>query len=190
MARNACSRTRFLYAESSYPRDEPLSAAAQGQSGRIGGHGGRKRSTKQSVPTNRSCCRSAMPPATGATSWRTRASRTTPPRRDERAVRQHQSRPRGTAGHRSDLHGGAASSRRAWRLAADDVSHARRRADLGRHLFSQNLALRQAGLRRRAARDRAAVSRRAAKDRAQPRRADGAARRCGAAGRRRHDRRS
>ena len=58
-------------------------------------------------------------------------------RGDERAVRQHQSRPRGAPRHRSDLHVGAASSRRAGRLAAHHVPHARRRADLGRHLFSQ-----------------------------------------------------
>ena len=102
-------------------------------------------------------------------------------RGDERAVRQHQGRPRGAARHRSDLHGGAASSRRAGRLAADHVPHARRRADLGRHLFSQDVALRQTGLRRRAARGRAAVPRGAAEDRAKPRRADGAARRDGAA---------
>ena len=49
--------------------------------------------------------------------------------------------------------------------------------------FPKDVALRQAGLRRRAARNRAAVSRGAAKDRAQPRCADGAARRQGAASR-------
>ncbi len=47
--------------------------------------------------------------------------------------------------------------------------------------FPKTVALRQAGFRRRAARDRAAVPRRAAEDRAQPRGADGAARRDGAA---------
>ena len=41
--------------------------------------------------------------------------------RDERAVRQHQGRPRGAARHRRDLHGGAARARRAGRLAADHV---------------------------------------------------------------------
>ena len=49
------------------------------------------------------------------------------------------------------------------------------RAGLGRHLFSEDLALRPAGLRRRAARGRAAVPRGAGQDRAEPRRADGAA---------------
>ena len=52
--------------------------------------------------------------------------------------------------------------------------------------FPKNVALRQAGFRRRAARDRAAVPRRAAEDRAQPRRADGAACRNRAQRRRRH----
>ena len=42
--------------------------------------------------------------------------------RHERAVREHKSRPRGAAGHRPDLHERPASSRRAGRLAADDVS--------------------------------------------------------------------
>jgi uncharacterized protein YyaL (SSP411 family) len=52
---------------------------------------------------------------------------------------------------------GAASLGRAGRLAADHVPHAGRRAGLGRHLFSQDLALWPAGLCRRAARGRAAV---------------------------------
>ena len=42
-----------------------------------GGRGGRRRWPRPSAPTSRSCSRSATPPATGATSWRTRASRTT-----------------------------------------------------------------------------------------------------------------
>ena len=56
---------------------------------------------------------------------------------DERAVRQHQGRPRGAAGHRPDLHERAASAGRAGRLAADHVSDAGRRAGVGRHLFSE-----------------------------------------------------
>ena len=133
---------------------------------------------RPSAPTSRSCSRSAMPPAIGAMSWRMKASRTTPTARgDERAVRQHQSRPRGASRHRPDLHERAASSGRAGRLAADHVSHARRRAVLGRHLFSENLAIWPAGLCRCAAGSVAAVSRRARQDRAEPRCADGAA--CG-----------
>ena len=42
-----------------------------------GGRGAPRRWRKPSAPTSRSCSRSAMPPATGATSWRTRASRMT-----------------------------------------------------------------------------------------------------------------
>ena len=41
-----------------------------------GGRGEPRRSPKPSAPTSRSCCRSATPPATGAMSWRMRASRT------------------------------------------------------------------------------------------------------------------
>ena len=52
-----------------------------------------------------------------------------------------------------------------------------RRAGVGRHVFPEDLALRPAGLRRRAARGRAAVPRGAGQDRPEPRRADGAARR-------------
>ena len=56
---------------------------------------------------------------------------------DERAVRQHQSRSRGAARHRPDLHERAAFTGRAGRLAADHVSDAERRAGVGRHLFPQ-----------------------------------------------------
>ncbi len=48
------------------------------------------------------------------------------------------------------------------------------RAVLGRHLFSQDLALRQAGVRRSAARGRARLPPGAAEHRAEPQRADGA----------------
>ena len=78
---------------------------------------------------------------------------------------------------------------RAGRLAADDVPDAGRRAGVGRHVFSADVALRQAGVHRRAARGRAAVPRGARQDRAEPRRADGAARRAGASARQGHDRR-
>ncbi len=110
-------------------------------------------------------------------------------RRDERAVRQHQGRSRGAAGHRPNLHGGAASSGRARRLAADDVSHARGRAVLGRHVFPEDRALRQAGVRPGAARGRARVPPGAAERRAEHHRADDAARRNRAARRQGRDRR-
>ena len=60
-------------------------------------------------------------------------------RRDERPVRQHQSRPRGAAGHRPDLHAGAAPDRRAGRLARDHVPDAGGRAGVGRHLFPERI---------------------------------------------------
>ena len=103
-----------------------------------GGPGGRRRWPRRSRAASRSCCRSAMPPATGATSWRTRASRTPAPRAvmNELFVNikvDREERP----GHRPDLHVGAASSGRAGRLAADHVPDARGRAGLGRHLLSR-----------------------------------------------------
>ena len=76
-------------------------------------------------------------PRDGARELRGRGDRA----RDERAVRQHQGRSRGAAGHRSDLHGGAACAGRAGRLAADHVPHARRRADVRRHLLAARAAL-------------------------------------------------
>ena len=84
-------------------------------------------------------------------------------RGDERAVRQHQGRPRGAARHRPDLHERAASPRRAGRLAADHVSDAVGRAGVGRHVFPEGIEIRPAGLHRHPARSVAAVPRRAAR---------------------------
>jgi hypothetical protein len=145
---------------------------------------GRSQAQRKADPALGRLCGLSLVPRDGAREFRGRRHRA----RDERAVRQHQGRSRGATRHRSDLHGGAASSRRAGRLAADHVSHARRRTDLGRHVFSEFVALRQTGLRRRAARDRAAVPRGAAEDREQPRGADGTARRHRHGNRHRHDR--
>ncbi len=85
--------------------NQPLSAPAQGQPGRLAalGPGGAGRGAAE--PTSRSCCRSAMPPATGATSWPTRASRTrrSPAVMNELFVNikvDREERP----GHRRDLH--------------------------------------------------------------------------------------
>ena len=100
---------------------------------------GRRQALQQADPAVRRLCGLSLVPRDGARKLRGRRHR----ERDERAVRQHQSGSRGAARHRSDLHGGAASPRRARRLAADHVSHAHGRADLGRHIFSQNLALRR-----------------------------------------------
>ena len=96
-------------------RDQSLSAAAQAQSGRLValGPGGAGRS--RSAAASRSCSRSATPPATGAMSWRTKASRTRRPRGDERAVRQHQGRSRGAA---------RTSTRSTWRRCITWASRA------------------------------------------------------------------
>ena len=59
----------------------------------------------------------------------------------ERTVRQHQSRPRGAAGHRPHLHDRAPCAGPAGRLAAHHVSHARRQADDRRHLLAARAAL-------------------------------------------------
>ena len=68
-------------------------------------------------------------------------------RGDESPVRQHQGRPRGAARPRPDLPERAPDARAAHRrLAADDVSLARRHAVLRRHLLSEGAALRHAGV--------------------------------------------
>ena len=98
------------------------------------GAGGARRG--QARPASRSCSRSATPPATGATSWRMRASRTRRPRRvmNELFVNikvDREERPDVDAIYMAR----AARARRAGRLAAHHVPHPRRRAVLGRHLF-------------------------------------------------------
>ena len=169
--------------QSSRPGEVALSVTAQAQPGRLvamgaGGVGGSQalESADHAVDRLR---RLSLVPRDGAREFRGRGDR----RGDERAVRQHQSRPRGTAGYRSDLHERAASARRAGRLASDHVSDAIGRAGVGRHLFSERIEIRPAGLYRHLARSITHVSRRAAKDRAEPRRLAGAAGRPGAAGR-------
>ena len=96
---------------------------------------GRGQAQQPADPALGRLCRLPLVPRDGARELRGRADRA----RDERAVRQHQGRPRGAAGHRPDLHERAASAGRAGRLAADDVSDARRRAGVGRHLFSEGV---------------------------------------------------
>ncbi len=54
----------------------------------------------------------------------------------QRALRLHQGRSRGTAGRRRHLHDRPQRHRRAGRLAAVDVPHARRQADRRRHLLA------------------------------------------------------
>ena len=69
----------------------------------------------------------------------------------ERALRQHQGRPRGAARPRRDLHAGGAADDRPGRLAADRVPHARRHAVLRRHLLPAGRPPRHARLPARAA---------------------------------------
>ena len=120
------------------PGDQPVSPAAQAQSGRLvalgTGRAGRGEAQQQADPALGRLCRLPLVPCDGARELRGRGDRGG----DERAVRQHQGRSRGAPRHRSDLHVGAASARRARRLAADHVPHAGRRAVLGRHLFPQD----------------------------------------------------
>ena len=71
---------------------------------------------------------------------------------DERAVRQHQGRPRGAARHRRHLHARPAQPGRAGRLAAHHVPRQRGEPVLGRHLLPAGAALRPARLPAGAAR--------------------------------------
>ncbi len=162
-------------------RHVALSAAAPAQSGGLvavgtGGAGDRQ-AREQADPALGRLRRLPLVPRDGARIVRGRGHR----QGDERAVRQHQSRPRGAAGHRPDLHARAASDGRARRLADDHVPDADGRAGMGRHLFSKGFALRAAGFCRRAASRGAAVPRGAGQDRAEPGGAPGAVGRKGAA---------
>ncbi len=78
---------------------------------------GRSQALEPADPALGRLCRLPLVPRDGARILRGRTNR----QGDERAVRQHQSRPRGAAGHRPDLHERAAFARRAGRLAADHV---------------------------------------------------------------------
>ena len=117
-----------------------LSPAAQAQSGRLvalepGGAGGGQ-ARQQADPALGRLCRLPLVPRDGARELRGRRHR----RGDERPVRQHQSRPRGTARHRPDLHVGAAPDGRAWRLAADHVPDARTASRSGAARISRSRA--------------------------------------------------
>ena len=98
--------------------------------------------------------------------------------RHERAVRQHQGRPRGAARHRRHLHARAACPGRAGRLAADHVPRQRGAARSGAAPTSRRTPATAARLRRRAARGRARLPRGARQGRRQRQAAD---RRAGAA---------
>ena len=125
-----------------------------------GGHGSPRPSPRPSAPASRSCSRSAMPPATGATSWRMRASRTpaTAALMNELFVNikvDREERPDVDHIYMSALH--ALGEQGGWPLTM--FLTAGRRALLGRHLFPEGGALRPAGLRRcAAARSRASFA--------------------------------
>ena len=78
-------------------------------------------------------------------------------RRDERAVRQREGRPRGAARRRRHLHGGHAGHDRPGRLADDRRLHPRRAAVLRRHLLPEGAARRHDRLRRAVRAHRRAV---------------------------------
>ena len=81
-------------------------------------------------------------PRDGARVLRGRGNRAAP----ERALRQHQGRPRGTPGPRRGLHGRGRDADRPRRLAADRVPHAGRRAVLRRHVLPARATTRPAEL--------------------------------------------
>ena len=117
------------------PRDQPLSPAAQGQPRPLVGLGargaGRGQAHRQADPALGRLRRLPLVPRHGARELRGRGHR----RRHERALRQHQGRPRGAPRHRRHLHARAARAGRAGRLAADHVPRQRGAAVLGRHLL-------------------------------------------------------
>ncbi len=76
---------------------------------------------------------------------------------DERALREHQGRPRGAPRRRRHLHGGRAGAHGPGRLADERVPHARRGAVLRRHLLPTHEPLRHAVVHRRPEPDRHAV---------------------------------
>ncbi len=131
------------------------------------GSAGRGQAQQPADPALGRLCRLPLVPRHGARELRIRRSGDG----DERAVRQHQGRPRGAARRRRDLHAGAPAAGRERRLAAHHVLHAGRRAVLGRHLLPHSRALRAAELRRCAQGRVAGLPRQAAGSRDPSRRA-------------------
>ncbi len=132
-------------------RDEPLSAAAREQprklatlgrrGARAGARGGQADSPEhwlRGVP---------LVPRDGARVVRGSGHR----EGDERAVREHQGRPRGAPGHRRNLHERGAGDDRPGRMADDDVPHAGGRSVPRRHVLPANGPSRDAVVRARAA---------------------------------------
>ena len=106
-------------------------------------------------------CRVPLVPRDGARVVRGRGDRGA----DERALRQHQGRPRGAARRRHDLHERSCAHRRQRRLAADRVPHARGRPFFGGTYFPRSRATGMPGFRHGPARARRGVPRAAARGR-------------------------
>ena len=140
-------------------RDQPLPAPARRQPGRlvpVGRGGARARPRRgQADPALDRLRRLPLVPRDGARVVRERRDRGV----DERALRQHQGRPRGAARPRRGLHGGGGRALRAGRLADDGLPDARRRALLRRHLLPARAAARPAELPAGAGRDRSGLAR-------------------------------
>ena len=133
------SESRVGHASQDQPpgrRDQPLPAPARDQPGRLvslgtGGAGQGQGREQADLPVDR-LLGLPLVPRHGARELREPGDRGA----DERALRQHQGRPRGAARPRPDLHVGRAGDDRARRLADVGVPHARAQAVLRRHLFS------------------------------------------------------
>ena len=123
-------------------RDEPVPPPARGQPGRLVpvGRGGVREGARrgQADPALDRLLGLPLVPRDGARVVRERRDG----ERDERALRQHQGRPRGAARRRLDLHGGGRRDHRQRRLAAHRLPQARRRAVLRRHVLPADAARR------------------------------------------------
>ena len=138
-----------------------------------GGSAGAREGREQADPAVDRLLGVSLVPRDGARIVRERSDRAD----DERELRLDQSRSRGAARPRPDLHGCGAADDRARRLAADDVPHAGRAAVFRRHLFSAGGSAGDARLPAHAGGGLAGVSREGQGRRQQCREAHGGARR-------------
>ena len=127
-------------------RDQPLPAPARPQPGRLvpvgrGGAGPRARGGQADLPVDR-LLGLPLVPRDGARVVRERRHRGA----HERALRQHQGRPRGATRPGRDLHGRDPASDPAGRLAELGLPDARHEAVLRRHLFPARRAIRTSWL--------------------------------------------
>ena len=145
--RDLCSRFPVpgsRYAQQARQRNQPLPHPARRQSGGLVSVG--KRSPRAS--TARGQAYSPEHRVRGVSLVPRHGARVVRGRRDraphERAVREHQGRPRGAAGPRQHLHAGHPGHDRPRRLANDSVPHARHGAVLYRHLLPAGRSARHA----------------------------------------------